>query len=453
MIEKDELSAENLSRDELRLLGARICMRRTILGLHQRDLVNDIYYERLINDVENGLVAPSNEFLAYLAAALATTPPSFFEDAPAEPASPGNLPDPKAVEQELALMNAHTKVEIEKPEVALSFLAPFNANPDELASELRPVFFRLRGNAHLQMKNYRLAEADLREALRLFESQPSRNPLQTEVVRNLLGLSLYRGGRTKEALKVHQDCLEAVLKNNITNRRFRLILYTNLANEHYMLGKSELAIKIYKNDALPLAEQGEDDIQVGLIYWGLGITYKGMRDYAHAVLYFDRSAKLFQKAHAMDKAVQMLDQLGLALADRGDLKLAEETLLRALGEVSKLNDPRTEALINNNLAHLYKEKGEPERALGHIENSVEINRALGDALQVGQSLATLAEVKLALGKPEEAFKDYEEATRWLDPKNQSYLYDKVLENYAEALKKHGFLEKALEIRFNMSRST
>ncbi|OJV95848.1 MAG: hypothetical protein BGO39_21275 [Chloroflexi bacterium 54-19] len=427
-------------------------MRRTILGLHQRDLVNELYYERLINDVENGLVAPTNEFLAYLAAALDTTPQSFLEDNPAEPISSGSLVDLKVAEQELALMNAHTKVEVEMPEVALSFLEPFNAKPEELASELKPVFFRLRGNAHLQMKNYHLAEEALAEALQLLESQPAVNPLQVEVVRNLIGLSLYREGRTKEALKVHQKSLEAVLKNNITNRRFRLILYTNIANEHYMLGRSDLAIKIYRNDALPLAEQGEDDKQVGLIFWGLGITYKGMGDYARAALSFDRSVKLFEKCNEPKMAVQMLDQLGLTFIERSDFKLAEETLLKALSKVDKLVDPRTQALINNNLAYLYKQKGEPERALGHIEASVEINREIGDTLQLGQSLSTLADVKLALGNLDGAFKDYEEAIRWLDPQNQSYLYDKVMENYADALKKHGFLEKALEVRFSMSRS-
>lgn len=451
MTNKDEFTAENLSQDDLRLLGSRICLRRVKLGLTQRDLVSETYYERQLNEVESGRVAPSNDFLSYLADCLATTPRELLETGPADieaVTSPGE--DVKTAEQELALMNAHVKIETNHPDAALGFLFPYKDTPDELAAELKPVFYRLQGQAFLQKKNYREAELNLKKALDLLENIVPRNILQTEVVRNLIGLSFYRESRVKEALKTHQQCLEVVLQNNIENRRFRMMLYSNLANEHFLLGKSNLAIKIYKNDALPLAEKGEDDFQVGLIYWGIGMAYKFKGELGQAVLGLDRSVKFFQKCDAPSMVVQVQDQLGLTFIERKDYKLAGETLLKALELVKTLDEPRSLALIYANLAYLYQKKGEPERAKSFIDASIKIERELGDITLLGQALVTLAEIKLALGEPDKAFKDYEEAVALLGQTDQQLLLEQTLENYAGALKNKGYIDKALEIRFRMA---
>lgn len=145
------------------------------------------------------------------------------------------------------------------------------------------------------------------------------------------------------------------------------------------------------------------------IFWGAALTFRDNGDLGQAVLYMDRSVKLYQKQQAWSLAAQAQDQLGLTLIRRKDYKLAEEVLLEALNLAETLNEPRTLAFININTAYLYQHCKEYNKALGYIETAIKIGRDLGDRLQLAQALATLADIKLALNEPEEAFVVYEEA--------------------------------------------
>ncbi len=423
------------------------------MGLTQRDLINERYYERLLNDVESGLVAPSRDFLEYLADSLETTIEEFVgyplaTSAALNPAVTPVLPvNTEASSQERALMNAHIQVETGQPAAALSFLQPHN--PEETPVELKGVFYRVRGYALLSLRRFQEAEADLEKALALFEEFQPTHIFQIEITRNLIGLNFYRQNQIKEALKYHQQCLEAVTSGQITNPRFRLMLFSNLANEYYLLGKWELALAIYKKDALPLAEQGEDDLLVAAIFWGAGLAFQSGGELGQAALCLDRSVHLYRKQEAWHLAVQVQDQLGLLFIRRKDYKLAEEVLLSALSLVETMDEPRIRAFVNLNTAYLYSQIGELNRAIEFVETSIKIGRDLGDALLLGQTLNTLAEIKMAQNEPEIAFQVYEEAISLLSQTDQLLILENVMQDYADALKSQGHLEKALEIRFKM----
>src|SRR6476659_7351557 len=102
---KQILPGENPYPIDLHILGARICLRRVKMGLTQRDLVNEHYYERLLSDVESGLVAPSREYLEYLAHCLETTPEELLGEAPANSPelNPASLENAEVTSQEIAL--------------------------------------------------------------------------------------------------------------------------------------------------------------------------------------------------------------------------------------------------------------------------------------------------------------------------------------------------------------
>lgn len=444
------VSSENPYPVDLQILGARICLRRVTLGLSQRDLVNELYYERLINDVECGLVAPSPGFLNYLAECLETTPENLLVPEPGWNPPLYKDEEPKDLEtssRQLALMNAHIQVEIGQPEAALVFLQPLD--PEQLAVELKAVFYRVRGHALLQLRRFAEAGPDLERSLALFEALGSEHVLQIEIVRNLIGLSLYRQNRIKEALKHHQRCLEAVIQGQITNPRYCLMLFANLANEYYLLGNCNLALSIYKNDALPLAEQGEDDLLVASIFWGASQAFQEMGEAGQAVIYMDRSVKLYKKHQAWPLVAQALDQLGVILMRREDYKLAGEVLTEALNLAQSLDEPRALAFINLNTAYLYLKTGRLEMAKTFIETSVGLARKVADNLLLGQALETMADIQLAQAQPEQAFQTFEEAVCVLSQTEQHKFLDEVLESYSEALKNNGQFEKALEIHFKM----
>lgn len=451
MTNKDDFSAENLFPEELQRLGAAICLRRVKLGLSQRDLVNETFYERLLNEVESGRVAPSNDLLTYLAESLGTSPQELLGIKPAlpPPDEPG-AEESETAALELALMNAHVQMETDRPDAALAFLQPYTDNPAELPLDLRPVFYRVRGQARLEKKEYQRAEADLYQAFELLDQAEPLNVLQREVVRNSIASLYYRQYRVEEALKLHRESLEAVLEHNIPNRRFRLTLYAGLANDHYLLGRHDLALSIYKNDALSLAEQGEDDVQVAHIYWGIGLIHKTRKEYGQAVQYLSRSVKNYEKYGDNSLVAQAQDQLGLTLIERGDYGLAEKILFKALDLARTLDEPRILASINTNLAYLCRKSGQPKLARNYIDTSIKIEREIGDLALLGQALVTLAEINLVLGEPEAAFKDFEEAISLLEQTGQKFITEKMLENYAEALKSRGHFEKALEIHLKMA---
>lgn len=100
--------------------------------------------------------------------------------------------------------------------------------------------------------------------------------------------------------------------------------------------------------------------------------------------------------------ISLLNRLGLALLDQGDLTRAGDVLKEALSLARKTDDQAGEASALNNLANVDQAGGETHLAISRFRQALKIWRELGRAQSLAQTQMSLAEAYALLDNHQEA---------------------------------------------------
>lgn len=187
-----------------------------------------------------------------------------------------------------------------------------------LALTRRAHTLRLLGNYHASL-------ADIKEALRLAESNPLYQPLYAEALR-IKGLNLYRLGESRQAV----DALEHSLS-----------LYTALK----------------ETGSIPMLL-----METGMVYRATGNTGASASSYQEAL-------KIWQKEKNYYSQAEILNNLGVLYQQLGEYELASEAFENGLGCARKSRNQRVEALILTSMGDLYGEIEEFEAAISAYQQA------------------------------------------------------------------------------------
>ncbi|HWE25004.1 MAG TPA: protein kinase, partial [Myxococcales bacterium] len=125
-------------------------------------------------------------------------------------------------------------------------------------------------------------------------------------------------------------------------------------------------------------------------------------DHPTALAIYRRALPMYERAGNLVGVEAMHANIGQQLARARQLDAAEKELRLALDLTQKLGQRHAEAIVNESLAGLYLDRGEPARALETMRRATAIAETIDDATTVAQTRRKQGESLYALGRTSEA---------------------------------------------------
>ncbi|MBN9393015.1 MAG: tetratricopeptide repeat protein [Chloroflexi bacterium] len=342
---------------------------------------------------------------------------------------------------ELDLMNAHVTVETHQPIKSLRFLG--RIDQDRLNPGLLGVYFSIKGQAKILLKEYTAGITYLRQSIEEYEKDLPNTFLQIAWNRLRLGTAFYEQGNITQAIEEHKVCLKAVLEKNIEDRRFCLKTFLKMGDNYFLLGRKENALECYRQ-ALNLANLAEDHEDLADLFLGIGLVYRDHANLARAKLYLGKSLQKYIELGDMLQAGKACSLLGLILSEREEFEAAEQVLKKAFnrGEALENRGLIVQTSASTYLAALYNRQGKWVEAEKWGMLSLEYATRLEGRLLLSQAQAQLAEIKLNLGKEAEAFELFNLAVTNIEQTTILKVSSQIYYRYGTALKQVGRLQEA-----------
>ena len=322
-------------------LARRVRRLRIERELTQQELGHLEFSRHYVNAVERGRVQPSTATLQLLAARLAVGP----ETLQAVATPPALNPTPALVAEDMAYQLAQLRPLLNKDPASL--LQQLEAIAQEYARFLRRVegparfwFHYLYGAAHLRSGEPCRAIPKLAAAL----AAGAHACEDLERARNAMGAAFFMLDQPAQALKWHEQCLQAICPGGaIQDKNLRLLVYTNLAADYWALNDSKQAIAYYQ-EALTLVDEVQNDERRAAIYWGLGLAYQAQGNLDRAKLYTYRALELQRALKNRANIAQLSINLAEIMIPRHEYETAErlldqaQAILRVSGDSVNLSD-------------------------------------------------------------------------------------------------------------------
>ncbi len=140
-----------------------------------------------------------------------------------------------------------------------------------------------------------------------------------------------------------------------------------MGSNHRRQGRPDLAIALYHR-ALDNFKALDDSAAIGTVHNSLGLLYHSIQQNEKANEHYHRSLIIAQDQGNIYRQLSAYN--GLAITE-SDATLKENYHLEALDRANKLGNPVRIAHVNFNLAQYYVEQSQRQKALLHLERSVE----------------------------------------------------------------------------------
>ncbi|MGQ9805759.1 MAG: tetratricopeptide repeat protein [Chlorobiales bacterium] len=159
---------------------------------------------------------------------------------------------------------------------------------------------------------------------------------------------------------------------------------------HYTMGDDINAIDCFQ-ESLRLARLGGDKGKEAAFLCSIGVVYLRRKETKTAILYFEESLSLCQTFGFLKTEAVVLNNLGNAFNDEKRFYDALACHEKSLSAKEKMNDERGKIASLGNLAFVYLELGDMNRAFQLLNQSRTIAEALGEK-------RSMANIYLNLGK-------------------------------------------------------
>ena len=182
--------------------------------------------------------------------------------------------------------------------------------------------------------------------------------------------------------------------------------YPNNPYAHLCLGKSYGTVGEFKLalEHLKKAESLTSDKEILMyIYGWIGLIYYRMDYLEDALLYFSRSLSLARDMGNKSMQASALNNIAGIYKDKGELDKALDYYEESL---RLKTDEKEKATTYNNIAIIYGNKGDYQKAVEYFQKAIETSERYGD--YHGASMR-----KLNLGEVYRRMKDYENAEKYL----------------------------------------
>ena len=218
---------------------------------------------------------------------------------------------------------------------------------------------------------------------------------------------LYKTGyalRNKDpqlAYRFAKYCEEAALKTN--SQKHLAKSYNLLGVLFYKKGDLKKALMIRENNKDVLGS-GLSLTNLGNIYTDLAALYADLKWYTKAENSYLQAIENYNKAGDKKRIADAVMNLGILKQNQNQHDAAFENYSVAFTIGKQLNDFEIESNCLNNMAQVFSDKGDFEKAIAFNEDALKIRDLMDDELGMADSYLSLSEIYLKQKEAEEAAK-------------------------------------------------
>lgn len=291
-------------------VGARIRSLRTARGLTQAQLAEPLYTKAYISMLESGRTRASMKALEHIAGVLGVTPADLL----------GGSPTPDA--PQYSLIEARRLIEEGNAAEAVVLL-------ESLEEGLQPgdqlVRLRFLAGAYNQLGKAKQAFPVLERAQRMAELLGDRE--EQIRVKSVLAATYTLTYAYGEAIDLFKECVKACDEGVVNDPPFLFRRLVNLAMTLANQRQPKTALPYYER-AIELSEQFGDRRSTAGMYAGMAKAYREAGDLEIAIRYNQRSLQAYEELGLLDEVACTLDNVALLYAEYGNRERAREPLAR-----------------------------------------------------------------------------------------------------------------------------
>jgi tetratricopeptide (TPR) repeat protein len=183
----------------------------------------------------------------------------------------------------------------------------------------------LLGRTHSQMGMYDVAEHELQESLRWFQTSDAQVD-RTEALNFLAANTMYQA-RFDDAQRLFEECLAIFEETGYVRGQARLL--NNLGTNTLRRGDQHRAKTLYER-AFALVQHSDEPLIRTVILSNLGCIARVLGQYAESVRHYEESLTQFRAMGDQRWTATCLNGLGLAYIDAGKPAAAKPCLCEAL---------------------------------------------------------------------------------------------------------------------------
>jgi tetratricopeptide (TPR) repeat protein len=407
-------------------LGARIRKARTELRLSLAAVAGSDFSRAFLNQIELGKARPSTRTLQIIAERLHRPMEYFLQD-----------PATSTTAIELSLAHAETRLRRGDAIRAERML-------DELLAQPRlPADLRVRAQLSLGHAQLRLARPSdaLKTLQAAYAATTGSSPAVMVEIQDRMGSAYYQLRQPSEAAHWHELARATYDQNRLNEPILKARVLGHRANLYYVVGAPEEAIAAYEA-AIAAAGNLLDMQTLGGIYEGLALSLHDAGELGRALMYAQRSLRLFEtlsdirmtaqlrnnmaeiliEENRLEDAERLLTEGVLRLREFGDKELlphllaglaeialrhgdvagATTRIQEALGVAAISDDPLARLSANRIAGRIYHASGDTKLARVYFDEAIKTAKAINSPMEIGRAFYDYARMLEAVGDPDAA---------------------------------------------------
>jgi tetratricopeptide (TPR) repeat protein len=210
---------------------------------------------------------------------------------------------------------------------------------------------------------------------------------------------------------------------------------------------------VYYNKSLKLWKEIDNKKGIATSYNNIGLVYSYQGDVTEALEYHSRSLKIRQELGDKIGIAESFNNMGYVYYNKGEVSAALDNFHKSLKMQEETGDKAGMSRSLNNIGHIYGGQGDTIKCLEYYEKSLKLRTELGYQLGIASCLGNMAAIYYGSGKVEKALEYYGNALiiqeKIQDKSGIARTYDKLGFIYGrrnELEKARSYYEKSLKIQ-------
>ncbi len=278
------------------------------------------------------------------------------------------------------------------------------------------------GAARFYQGNYDEALANWLSSVEILEEREAleEDPEKKRSIMDARALLLNNVGVAYKTMGEYDKAIEYYQQNLRLQEQIGATLHmargrSNIATVYFFFGLDYEKALEYYNESLRLFQEYLDenpqDIDgitgIAQSYLNIGIVYKEMGDFGHALENFRRALRQYEELEDKSGIANAQFNIGIVQLEGGSYEEALEASLAALEVYQEIGQRKEEAEVLNNIGYIYYRWKKYPQALEYMNRSLEISRELDLKREMFEVYKFITDVHKDMGNYRLALENYE----------------------------------------------